>query len=219
MKTCSKCHIEQPLDSFRASPRGAQGRRSICRTCDRKYWEENKEAHRERVKDWARRNADKAKQIQKDYYEENKERIAEQRKQKRATGKPAEYAKQYRERNKTQLLLNERQYREQRYQDPVYKFSMGVRALLGGAFKRGGWTKKTKTFEILGCSFEELYAHLVSTALRNYGYYVEGQVMHIDHVVPIATAKTEEDVIRLNHYTNLQWLTPEDNLKKGAKVG
>jgi hypothetical protein len=32
---------------------------------------------------------------------------------------------------------------------------------------------------------------------RNYGW-------DIDHIIPLATAKTIEDVIKLNHYTNLR---------------
>ena len=31
-----------------------------------------------------------------------------------------------------------------------------------------------------------------------------GVVWDIDHIVPLSTAITEEDVLRLNHYTNLQ---------------
>ena len=41
---------------------------------------------------------------------------------------------------------------------------------------------------------------------------------HIDHIIPTCTAKTEEDLIRLNHYTNLQPLWAEENLKKGSKL-
>jgi hypothetical protein len=33
----------------------------------------------------------------------------------------------------------------------------------------------------------------------------------IDHIIPISSAKTEEDVIRLNHYTNLQPLCSYTN--------
>jgi hypothetical protein len=41
---------------------------------------------------------------------------------------------------------------------------------------------------------------------------------HIDHIKPLATAKTEKDVYELNHYTNLQPLWAKDNLSKGAKT-
>ena len=42
--------------------------------------------------------------------------------------------------------------------------------------------------------------------------------VHVDHIVPLKTAKTENDIIRLNHYTNLQLLKAEYNLHKGAKL-
>jgi hypothetical protein len=41
---------------------------------------------------------------------------------------------------------------------------------------------------------------------------------HLDHIIPLATATTEEDVIRLNHYTNFQPLWADDNLKKSNKI-
>jgi hypothetical protein len=45
----------------------------------------------------------------------------------------------------------------------------------------------------------------------NYGQW------HIDHIIPLATAKTEQDVYTLSHYTNLQPLWAKDNISKGAK--
>ena len=33
----------------------------------------------------------------------------------------------------------------------------------------------------------------------------------IDHIVPLSSAKTEEDLIKLNHYTNLQPLCSQTN--------
>jgi hypothetical protein len=41
---------------------------------------------------------------------------------------------------------------------------------------------------------------------------------HIDHIVPLSSAKTEEDVIKLCHYSNLQPLWSIDNYKKGNKI-
>jgi len=37
---------------------------------------------------------------------------------------------------------------------------------------------------------------------------------HIDHIIPLKAAKTEFEVIALNHYTNLQPLWAKDNLTK-----
>ena len=42
--------------------------------------------------------------------------------------------------------------------------------------------------------------------LKNRGLY-NGELNYgwdIDHIIPISSAITEEDIIRLNHYTNLQ---------------
>lgn len=41
---------------------------------------------------------------------------------------------------------------------------------------------------------------------------------HLDHIIPLATAETEEEIIRLNHYTNFQPLWAFDNLSKGSKI-
>ena len=41
---------------------------------------------------------------------------------------------------------------------------------------------------------------------------------HLDHIIPLSTAKTEEDIIKLCHYTNLQPLWAEENLSKGNKI-
>ena len=44
------------------------------------------------------------------------------------------------------------------------------------------------------------------------------QEWHLDHIYPVSLAKSEEELIRLNHYTNFQPLWAKDNLQKGNKI-
>lgn len=89
--------------------------------------------------------------------------------------------------------------------------------------------KNSKSITILGCSNEFFKQHIekLFESWMNWGNYgnpkdgvVElNKTWDIDHIIPISTAKTEEDVIRLNHYTNLQPLCSYKNrfVKKGGK--
>ena len=45
----------------------------------------------------------------------------------------------------------------------------------------------------------------------NYGQW------HVDHIKPISLARNEQEIIELNHYTNLQPLWGVDNIKKSNK--
>lgn len=78
--------------------------------------------------------------------------------------------------------------------------------------------KENSTTAYLGCSWHELKNHLESLfkdgmSWDNYG--TNG--WHIDHIIPLASAKNEEEIIPLLHYTNLQPLWAGDNIRKGAR--
>lgn len=83
---------------------------------------------------------------------------------------------------------------------------------------RKGYSKKSKTITILGCSYEEFKVYLESKFepwmnWENRGKY-NGEFnfgWDIDHIEPISNANSESDLIRLNHYTNLQPLCSKIN--------
>lgn len=78
---------------------------------------------------------------------------------------------------------------------------------------------KNKTFEIIGCNPEELKKHLESQFIGNMSWENYGHKgWHIDHKVPLSSAKNNEEVFRLCNYTNLQPLWCKENYKKGSKI-
>jgi hypothetical protein len=109
-------------------------------------------------------------------------------------------------------------YRDRRIiKDPLYKFKNRTRSLISQTFIKKGYTKKTKTFEILGIDYRGFSNYIESQFIDgmswdNYGEWV------LDHKVPIYLGKSVEDVIKLNHYTNLQPLWNKDNQDKSNKI-
>ena len=79
-------------------------------------------------------------------------------------------------------------------------------------------SKKNKTFDIVGCSPEFLKEHLEKQFTEGMDWELLGQHIHIDHIIPLSSAKTEDELYKLCHYTNLQPLWAEDNLKKSNKI-
>lgn len=171
----------------------------------RAYEKANKERKSANNKAWREANREKALVDQKAWREANKEETKT-------------YQKAYRETNKEKVKTYQKTYQNnRRTKDPLYKLSKNIRALTCDSFKKGGWKKNTKTQELLGCEFSFLEAHLIASAIRNYGSYSPLNEYHIDHIIPISSAKTEEEMIKLSHYSNLQFLTPSDNMSKGNR--
>lgn len=92
--------------------------------------------------------------------------------------------------------------------------------MISRSFSQKNLKKSDNTLKVLGCSFEEFKIHIESLweswmNWNNYGVYiVNEQTWQIDHIIPISSAKTKKDVIRLNHFSNLRPLcSKENNLK------
>jgi hypothetical protein len=117
-----------------------------------------------------------------------------------------------REINKLTTQRQNRLYRE----DPLYRFKKNIRKQCYRTVKQLALDKKpSKTFEWIGCSPEQLKEHFESLfsegmSWANYGKW------HVDHIRPISSFKPEEWK-QINHYTNLQPLWAEDNIKKSNK--
>ena len=99
----------------------------------------------------------------------------------------------------------------------MFKLKDNLRKRLSSAIKRKGYSKNTKTADTLGCSWEFLKEYLEAQFVDGMNWDNYGE-WHIDHIKPLALAKTEEEVYNLNHYTNLQPLWAEDNMRKKDNI-
>ena len=188
------------------------------------YYINNKENVLVKSKNYRLEHTESLKAYKKSFYEKNKESISKTNKQYSIENKEKikSYQQEYRERNKEKRNTKER---ERNQNDPLYKLSNNIRRSIRDSFKRNGYTKKSKTYEILGCTFEEFKQHIESLFepwmnWNNHGLY-NGQLNYgwdIDHKIPSSSALNEEEVIRLNHYTNLQPLCSHYNrdIKKAS---
>ena len=161
---------------------------------------------------------DKILEYHKSYNLENKTKIKIYRENNKENIKKT--AKKYKENNKEKILKRRREYESMKKQkNPIYKFTHNVKSLIGISFKRGQnkFIKNTRTEIILGCTIEEFRIYIENKFTEGMSFDNHGE-WHLDHIVPISSAQTQEEVIKLNHYTNFQPLWAEDNLKKSNKI-
>ena len=113
---------------------------------------------------------------------------------------------------------NERYYQRLK-EDHLFKIKHNIKTYIRLQLKQIDAKKNNnKTIEILGCPIHEFISHLEYKfepwmSWENYGKY-NGELNYgwdIDHIIPISSAKTEEEIYKLNHYTNLQPLCSKTN--------
>lgn len=140
------------------------------------------------------------------YYEEHKEEVKRRQ-------------KIYREEHKAEIEERHKNYvNSRRKNDPIYRLKMQSRQNIWQAFRRKSYAKDSEMKSITGVQCDELCDYLLSTFESRYGKPWDGvEEVHIDHIVPLSTAHSVEEVKELCHYTNLQLLTAKDNLKKSDK--
>ncbi len=157
-------------------------------------------------------------------YKENRESKLEKVKEYNIKNRDSklEYLKNYRESEENKE--KRREIYKVKIKDEVFRFDKLTRGLITNSFNRKGLRKNSKTENIIGCSINDFMLYIESKfepwmTYENRGLY-NGELNYgwdIDHIIPISSAETTEDIIRLNHYTNLQPLCSKINrdIKKG----
>ena len=201
----------------------------IKRQKDKEY----REANKEKIKAWREANKEILKEKKKKYREENKEKISEINKKYKEKNKEKlkEQNKLYREKNKDKINEIRRLYREknrdkinsqtkERFEKNLHlKLIRNYRTRIKNYMRFNKISLGTGSLDLVGLTSKDLKIYLESKfkegmSWDNYGLYG----WHMDHIIPLSSAKNEEELKKLCHYTNLQPLWAFDNLSKCDKI-
>ena len=229
-KVCTKCKVEKSCDIFSNDKTTKDGLRYWCKQCVKKHQQENRDKLREYRKKWHQENPDKIRGHHKKYQQENADKIREYQKkyQQENPDKRKEYNKKYRQENPDKKRESAKKWRKQNpeyskeYQknrlqsDPIYKMITNIRNRISQYCRVIKLNKTTKTKDMLGIDLLGFQLYMESKFQEGMNWDNYGK-WHVDHIKPISLATTEQEIIELNRYTNLQPLWAAENLKKSNK--
>ena len=240
MKLCKKCALTKPINAFGDNKNNKDGKSIYCKDCERlrgiEYRKKNPEIVRESSKKWRKNNPESYKKTILKYLEKNPEMISKERikiyrkdenfRKKYNIKKRENYKKnieierekrrEYYHKNKETLNKKNNQWKnKKRKTDGFYRMKINLRNRLRDFLIGDSQGKKTK--DIVGLDKIEFKLYIQSKFLDgmtwdNYGKW------HLDHIHPLSQAKNNDEALLLNHYTNLQPLWAEDNLRKNRKI-
>ena len=190
MKICKKCNLEKDLSEF------------YFRKDSSKYRNDCKECFGSKTKDRRLKNPDYMKDYLKEWNIKNPEYNSS-------------YCKEWRLKNPKSYI---NYYNDRIKVDNLFKVRQSIRKTISSSFRNTSFRKSSKTAIILGCTFEDFKLYLESNfepwmTWENKGLY-NGELNYgwdIDHKIPVSSATTEEELVELNHYTNLQPLCSKIN--------
>lgn len=239
MKKCKKCGIDKKIDEFGNDKNKKDGKKIYCRECEliraKEYREKNREKVNNSAKLYRKNNPEKYNNTIRKYLEKNphmssKERSKKYRENEEYRKKLSEKQKEYyknnlekvREKTKKYYRDNKEKLRKKNdiwrnkklKEDGFFRMKRRLRERIREFFKGKSIGKKTK--EIVGLDYEQFRIYISNQFTDNMSWDNYGE-WHLDHIVPICEAKNLDELLKLNHYTNLQPLWAKDNLNKNRK--
>lgn len=201
MKKCTKCKIDKPESEYYKNAQLKSGLRSECKNCSKDHAKQPyvRKHRTELMAKWRKENPDRAKAINQKAKANRKDKIREYE---RTDGRKA-----YRKNRNKKL----------RQTDPMFKMKANLVSRTSIAFKTIGKGKPVRTTGLLGTSYEIVKNHIENQfrdemTWQNYGEW------HIDHIIPLSSAKDLDELVALCHYSNLQPLWAKENRLKSNKV-
>lgn len=234
-KVCNKCNEEKYLSEFYTNKINKDGYMGYCKLCksntskqkyllnikvikekSKQYRLNNPEYYKKYSKEYYKKNKKNFNSISKEYYKNNSSKVKKNSRNWKAKNKSyvKDWAKQYCIRNREKY---NKYIRDKRLASPIFKLKGTLRTRLGNFLRKKKYIKKNKTENILGISYKFAMLHIEKQFKEGMRWNNHGK-WHIDHVIPLESAKTEQELLKLFHYTNLQPLWAKDNLEKSNKI-
>lgn len=240
---CCECERSRSAERRALDP---EKHRQYVRDSSLRNYTKNKEKRNAAALKWSKENSEYLREKRKEYYQKNADLLREKARLARSNNleKYQEQGRKRRERNREKI--NEQQDRlrkadperykayrekwqlenpgygsrrssERRKIDPIYAFCCRARCLIRGAIARSGFSKSKKTEEILGCTLEQFRRQIERQFLPGMGWH-NMHLWHIDHIVPVSSARTLEEAESLNGAGNLRPYWAQDNKSKFSKI-
>lgn len=210
--TCATCQNTIPENEM--TEHRKRRRRIVCTSC-----KSNKKREYDAIR--YSRNSDEVIRRVREYTKNNESAVKARCKKYRSMRVEymKSYLKEYREIYKPRRNAKEK---EKLANDPLYALKKRLRNNLLVYVKKAGRKKQCSTSELLGCSFEEFKAYFESKFSEGMTWelFCNGGSIHIDHIIPVDAFNllNADELKKCFHYTNLQPLWKEDNLKKSNKM-
>jgi hypothetical protein len=140
------------------------------------------------------------------------------------------YQQEYHKNNRESLKLKRKLYNQGNKQERSIKSKTryenrsidkriydSLRSSVYSPFYRFGFSIPDKLENIIGCTLMDFRIYIESHFCEGMGWE-NRKDWHIDHILPVSVASSCEDLIKLNHYTNLRPVWKSKNLSKNSKI-
>jgi hypothetical protein len=231
-KICKKCSLERPLESFWKNARYKDGKEPNCIECKRVSLLVRRDAQLEAQRRWREAHpnyqreyskTEKSKEYHRQYYREHAEDYKERQRRRRNDNPERETAARrvYLEKNRESMNNYHREWKAKKAEtDPQYKLKLNVsRRIRYELHTLNKGRKTSRTMDLIGCSIEDLKAHIERQLASGMSWENYGKVWHIDHRIPCAAWDlTDEFESKCCwNYRNLQPMIASDNRRKKDK--
>lgn len=198
IKQCKKCNESKPLTDYFKSKETRDGYKSACKSCCKAY---DADFRKSLIHDTATdKRCSKCNMVRSidEFYSDKSNKSGY-----------TSWCKQ--------CISIKHKKPKKKTDETILKLKLSIRGIIKKAIKRAGYTKLSSSNDILGCDYDTFKQHIESLFLDNMTWD-NRNLWDIDHIVPLSFANNYDELILLNHYTNLRPLWKLDNILKSDKL-